>query len=141
MDNISSKWATNESLLQSYRLIFITMQSVFVATGFFIYQSIYPFVALLIVSLIIIWFIWFPIVRSRHLVADYFKYCLRLSDNELIELKKVCNTEHEYVSDHIIRGKANVILKCKSPWRLTRIKLDLILPILFSTLWISMLFM
>jgi len=135
MKDIVTKWSTNETLLQSYRSIFITTQSIFLAIGVFTTNNINMFLPICIISLITIWIIWFPVVKSRHLAVDFFKYSLELTEKEIAELLEFCKNEKLYISNKEIRKKANSILGCDKSWRLTRIKIDLVIPILFTVIW------
>lgn len=136
MKDVTSKWSTNETLLQSYRSIFITTQSIFLGIGVFTTNNLKMFLPIGIISLITIWLIWFPVVKSRQLAVDYFKYSLELSEEELEKLVEMCKNEKFYIQNKEIRKRANSILKCDKHWRTTRIKIDLIIPILFTITWI-----
>lgn len=135
MKEIATKWSVNESLLQSYRSIFISAESFLLAVAVFsIEESTLFFYISSGIAVLIIWVLWFPIVRSRHLIVDYYKYALELSDKKR---EKLCS-EREFVQkgDHYLETKRR--LGIKSHWRLTRIKMDLLLPILFSIFWFSL---
>ena len=136
MKNIATKWSINESLLQSYRSIFISSQSFLIAAGaiFFDKSNLLLFI-LSGIGILIIWYIWFPVVVIRHRISDYYKYILDLPEEKI---NKLC-TATDYAINKEARRKANKIFNLKQgEWRLTRIKVDILIPILFTIIWICM---
>jgi hypothetical protein len=85
------------------------------------------------IGFLVIWFIWFPVVRSRHRIVDYHKYSASLSP-ELVG--QLCS-EHDYVHDSALRANANRLLGVAKNWRETRLKMDVALPVLFSAIWLA----
>lgn len=83
---------------------------------------------------IIIWYLWFSVVTARHRVIDYYKFQL----DESIACKFTSCAEDEYVKNK--DGKRNAINHAirKRNWRATRIKIDLLLPIMFSIIWLAL---
>lgn len=132
--NHLERWTVNESLLQSYRSIFISSQSFLLTAGavFSGKQPEYLTYATVTLGLIMIWLIWFPVVRARLKIVDYHKYASALRPRAL---REICS-EHEYVQNASKRKHANQILGIANNWRATRIKMDVMLPILFTALWI-----
>lgn len=129
------RWAINESLLQAYRSTFISSQSFLLAVGAIYTGKSHSLVYITAaVGFSVIWFIWFPVVRARHRIVDYYKYSAGLNAEEI---SLVC-TEHEYVHVGARRASANAIFKIKTNWRRTRLKLDMGMPILFSIVWLGM---
>ncbi len=103
-----------------------------------------------VISIIQIWYIWFRIIRVRTLVVDFYKYKMPefcdnhgdlLIDSEYIEKLE----ESTYIKNKEVRKKTNVsmgkILNKDGEefhnFRFTRIKLDIIIPILFTIIWIA----
>jgi hypothetical protein len=120
------RWSINESLLQSYRSIFISSQSFLLAVGAIVSgKSDVVLYATAAISLIMIWAIWFPVVRSRHLIVDYYKF----------GMMDFCG-EDDYVNKSDVRNNANKQFKIETNWRKTRKKLDLYTPILVSLVWV-----
>jgi hypothetical protein len=138
MEDFENTWSTNESLLQSYRTIFISSQSFLLAVGAitttgknsFLLQLFWSAIAI-IGLIMIIWF-WMPIVRARGRIVDYYKFGRKLAEEQRM---KLC-TETEYVNNKEARRIANELLGLKTNLRTTRKKVDLWLPILFSCVWI-----
>jgi hypothetical protein len=129
------KWAINESLLQAYRSTFISSQSFFLAVGAITLNSNAVLVYLTAaVGMFVIWFVWFPVVRARHRIVDYYKFSSDLSEAERPNL---CS-EDEYVQNLAKRTRANELFKLKTNWRRTRIKLDIGMPVLFTIVWMAL---
>ena len=129
------KWSVNESLLQSYRQIFINTQSIMLATGAVILgKSDVLMWVLVTMGLVTIWYIWFPVVRARHLIVDYYKY-LSMNNGHSSDVIKKCS-EHDYVNIKKKRVALNKELGITGNFRLTRLKIDIVLPVLYSIVWI-----
>jgi|WetSurSiteA1Bulk_404760.scaffolds.fasta_scaffold00006_17 hypothetical protein len=135
------KWSINETLLQAYRSIFISSQSFLLAVGAIVSdKSLVVLCVTAVISLVMIWYIWFPVVKSRHRIVDYYKYGLELDDTQWSELCEFC-TENQYVKDDNLYSQANVLLHINiddGEWRSTRTKIDLYMPILFSIVWAAL---
>ncbi|MBA7645545.1 MAG: hypothetical protein GH143_01355 [Calditrichaeota bacterium] len=134
---VAAKWSTNETLLQSYRSIFISSQSFLLAVGVLSFdRSNWLLIILAEISVFMIWYIWFPVVKTRHRFVDYHKYALELSEEEQ---SKLCEVK-KYVEDKEERKQANIILKlCNGQWRLTRKKVDILIPCFFICIWVCLL--
>ena len=138
MDHLYNRWNTNETLLQSYRTIFISSQSFLIAVGAVLLAEqtcIWLFSLITALALFMIWGLWFQIVRTRHKVVDYYKF--QLGGEEAKKEFDGCS-ESDYITKKKQRKKINAALKKKN-WRLTRIKVDFILPCLFSLIWLALL--
>ena len=130
------KYQTNEDLLQSYRSIFISSESFLLAVGaIFLEKNLIMLLITVVIGLVMIWFLWFPIVRARHLIVDYYKYQAKLT----LSSKNICSVD-EYVDkkNRELRKQTNKMLGINTNWRKTRKKIDLYLPILFSIVWVSL---
>lgn len=132
----TSKWAANESLLQSYRVILISSQSFLLAAGAFLSNKnhFYVFVLSAVLGILAIWCIWYPIVVIRHRIVDYNKYASKIDAEKFIKLLDKCDDD-VYATDPKKREETNLIFNIDTNWRKTRIKLDRYLPILFTILW------
>ena len=134
MDTLD-KWAVNESLLQAYRGTFISSQSFLLAVGAIVSgksPSLLYFTGA--VGLLVIWYIWFPVVRARHRIVDYYKYSAALNATDLLTL---CS-EDDYVKLSDRRAEANALFKLETNWRITRRKMDIGMPVLFSVVWLAL---
>lgn len=129
------RWSANEALLQSYRSIFISSQS-FLLTAGAVLTGKSPTLLFVVAgaALVMIWLVWFPVVRAPLRIVDYHKYAAALASEALANL---CS-EHQYVHDPSSRIKANALLGIATNWRATRVKMDILLPILFSALWVAL---
>lgn len=128
----TDRWSINESLLQSYRSLFISSQSFLLAVGAIVAgKSTAVVLAVAVLSLLMIWSIWFPVVRARHRIVDYYKYGTSLPESKRAEL---CS-EKQYVHDPELRKKANEAFGIETNWRPTRVKLDLLTPVMFTAIW------
>jgi len=127
--NHENRWSVNESLLQSYRSIFLSSQSFFLAIGVLLAQwNILLFIASFIVAQYVIWKVWKEVVYSRALIVDFHKY---QTDQDV---DPGC-TEKQYVEDPQLREKANRVFNLDTNDRDTRIKMDTYLPNIYSGLW------
>jgi hypothetical protein len=126
------RWSVNESLLQSYRSIFMTSQSFLLAVGAIVSgKDLVVFLSLFVVGVLTIWGVWFPVVRARHRIVDYYKYAAGL---DAAQRAALC-TEKQYVHDAAVRRQTNAMFGIETNWRPTRIKMDLLMPVLFSFVW------
>jgi len=127
----NERWGTNESLLQSYRIIFISSQSFLIAFGAILFDSNTPLwllITIVALTFVVIWGLWLPVVRARGLIVDFYKFNIYVNHP---------GRESDYVHDKKFRDKVNkeVKLPLHSNWRQTRIKMDILLPIYFTILW------
>ena len=130
MDHGNS-WRVNESLLQSYRSIFISSQSFLLGVGAYIakWEPLF-FLAIFAIAQYIIWFVWKEVVRSRSYIVDFHKF-------QVTKPLPFNVSESEYVHDSTLRDKANQEFGIKSNIRKTRQKMDVILPNLYSVIWLG----
>lgn len=137
MDNMETRWSVNESLLQSYRSIFISSQSFLIAVGAILLDAKTPVWLLALIAglaLLMIWYLWFRVVVSRHRAVDYYKFQI---DKKTPENFFNCCTEREYISNSLKRTSINCALQKKN-WRPTRIKVDFLLPLIFTSIWLAL---
>lgn len=147
---MSNKWSTYEADVQSYRSSMIASQSFLLAASMFSVDRIVLGCACVGIALFQLWFIWFRVIRVRTIISDFHKFDLESNFTEcgekITEKTGQCEKlldEDTYVKNKEIRKKVNEALaesekkpKLKHNMRKTRIKIDLILPISFTILWI-----
>ncbi len=134
--NADGKWAVNEMLLQGYRASFISSQAFLIAASSIAgLKSALVAFAIALLGMVIVWFIWYPVVRTRHLIVDYYKY----SESMLPERKVELCSEVEYVHCGEKRSAANRLFEISTNWRATRLKMDIALPIIFTAIWVLLL--
>ena len=149
-----SQWSVYDDMIQSYRSNMISSQSLLLAVAALFFSASTPesntmTIVVCIIGLINQWFIWHRVIRARSFVADFHKhnakYELSLNINEDGEILKEGDTpltEHTYTTNRSVRKKANKWvaeksnqIKFKRNYRTTRVKLDIILPIMFTIIW------
>jgi hypothetical protein len=125
--SISDHWTTNESLLQSYRSIFIASQSLFISGAAL---TVNTWINLIIVGTAIfhLW-IGYTIVNTRTKIVDFYKY----------DLSRFITNIDDYIHDKDKRLNANRSAGIKTNWRKTRIKIDIYIPLSFLIIWLSFL--
>lgn len=150
---MSNKWNIYEANVQSYRSNMIASQSFLLAVGLFSINKVILCYACVAIALFQLWYIWFRVIRVRTIISDYHKFDLKSKFDEYGQaFTKNANQnkkpldEDTYVKNKKIRKKVNTTLaelenkpKLKHNMRQTRIKIDLILPISFTVLWIIIL--
>jgi hypothetical protein len=122
-------YSMNETLLQYYRTIFISSESFLLTVGAIVVdKSLIVFLLIAGISIYMIWDIWYEVVGFRHLIVDYYKYH--------IGSKYLC-TEDQYVDyDEQYRDALNNANQPSfTTWRETRIKMDRLIPTLFTIVW------
>lgn len=132
MTDLKMQWEMNEKLLQQYRLISILSQSVNVLIGAVLLTaeiSKWGYVFITVVFLFITWGIWFPVLRSRALLVDYYKY-------QVLQNKPAACSAKEYIHDRSKRKEFNLHYDVSKNFRVTRMQLDRILPGIYSLVWL-----
>ncbi len=145
---MSDRWSTYDSNVQSYRSNMIASQSFLLAVATFSIEKTLLGCTCVAIAIFQLWFIWFRVIRTRTIISDFHKFNLDTRFNncgdEISDNAKYCGKpleEDTYVKNRVIRKKVNLVLekinpKLKHNMRTTRVKLDLILPISFTLLWI-----
>lgn len=137
--DLENAWATNEGLLQGYRSTFIGSQSFLLAIGVLLLDEklqLWMMFVMALISIFIIVYIWYFVVRARALIVDYYKIQL---DNDFSKLPDYCENEHIYIHNKKCRKAMNKAAGLRTNWRLTRIKVDMLLPIIFLFIWVGLL--
>lgn len=142
-------WSNNEVLIQSYRSCFISSQSLLIAAGsMFFEKSPTIFSVICGVALFQMWYIWFRVIRARTITNDFYKHDLNIYVDETgkalsSSADKKPLTEALYRRNYRIRKEANRTIaeitknpKLKRNFRLTRIKVDILMPVSFTLIWI-----
>lgn len=125
----TDRWSINESLLQSYRAIFISSQSLFISAAALTTDS-WIHLAVIGIALFQL-YIGFTVVGSRALIVDYHKYGI---------LSRFPNvTERDYVHNLALRKEINSIVGISKNLRQTRFKIDILIPASFLIIWICFL--
>ena len=141
----SIKWQVYEEGVQSYRSSMISSQSFLMAIGAVLTDK--PFLELLCfgVAMLQLWYIWNRVIISREIIVDYYKFNIGELFDDLgnkIELGGEGHNknieEKQYVQLKTIREKINLSLfgDKHGNIRATRKKIDIIMPVTFTFLWI-----
>ena len=154
MEDHSSQWSVYDSMIQSYRSNSLASQSLMLAVGAVLYNQrfLLLFIAFL-VAMFQMWYIWFRVIRVRSIISDFHKYAFKYNFTSFINKKGDLEekpadpiTEKIYLKDRKARKKANRNLaekqndpRLKYNFRMTRVKLDILLPLSFTFLWIILL--
>ncbi len=145
---MSDRWSTYDSNVQAYRSNMIASQSFLLAVATLSMDKTILGCVCVIIAIFQLWFIWFRVIRTRTIISYFHKFDLNTRFNNcgvtIFDNDQSCKKpleEDTYVKDKTIRKKVNKELgkenpKLKHNMRLTRIKLDLVLPITFTILWI-----
>jgi len=149
-------WETYDTNVQAYRGNFFSTQSILLAVVAFILEKhniLTIFIS--IIGLFQMWYIWFRVISTRIRIVDYHKYGMnKIFDNEgnfspSNVHSKICLREDVYANEGKIRHKVNK--KMSKLWgrktnhgqklkfrnfRMTRVKLDIIIPISITAIWL-----
>jgi hypothetical protein len=146
-ESAGTKRAVYEANVQQYRVLSATVQSFLVTIGsiFYTQEGVPNFLMILTATLglLHIRFIWFDVVRARHLVIDYYKF-QHYQNLTVIQTKELNDKypEARYIHDVEARREVNKMY-FKRPdlklWRETRKKLDIVVPTGYALIWLSLL--
>lgn len=150
MQNNDLQWSVYDGLLQSYRSHALASQSLLLAVGALLYSEYVLLVLTFVIAMIQVWFIWFRVIRARAIITDFHKFNTMYGFSSFInrdtgeEEENTARplTEEVYLKNRAVRKRANEVLanrekqpKLKRNYRLTRIKIDILLPITNTILW------
>ncbi len=146
-------WSTYESNLQSYRSNMLASQSFLLAVaGLFFGKSNCLGLLCAFIALFQLWYVWYRVIRARTRIVDFYKYGLDQKYNcmgGLLKPGEKTLDESTYCTNWAVRKIVNdseftkyngVKRFMRQNWRLTRIKLDIIMPVLFTVLWVAYVF-
>ena len=145
-----SEWSLYDSNVQTYRSNMIASQSLLLAVAAIFYgKNNILVITVCLIGLFIQWYIWYRVISRRAIISDYHKFnfqhemSLKINDEGGFWKEGDRHlSEQTYVANRGVRKKVNTWLadetgnpKYKHNMRITRFKLDVIIPILFSVLW------
>lgn len=97
---------------------------------------IWAMISLACISLLMIWYVWFRVIRARHLAVDYHKYIHQYIQTTGGVPEDICS-EPEYIKPFsACREKTSRQLGIDKNIRLTRFKIDVVLPVAYSAVWL-----
>lgn len=131
--NRAVKWEVNESLLQSYRGVFIASQTLFISAVELTKEN--PLLNFVIIAIAIFQLcIGFTVVRARSKVVDFYKF--NLSIYYPLSVYRDIDKEDVYVVNAKVRLKTNKNIPAESNQRQTRKKIDYWIPSSFLLIWV-----
>ena len=150
--NSNEKWSTYEANVQAYRSNFLSSQSILLAVGAISLGKIFYLTLMIsIIGLFHMWVIWFRVIIIRTRIVDYHKFGFKkLFDNE----GNLSNQNYNYLQEIIYSNNWKVRFKVNKNYsniwerkpkkftnlRTTRIKLDLLIPITLTLIWLMFIF-
>jgi hypothetical protein len=145
------QWGVYEANVQMYRSNFLSSQSILLAVGAIILNrgmDLCLFLFVVSTAMVQIWYIWYRVIKHRIFVVDFHKFNMgKIFTDEGCFLLPPSNNylkEKTYAArSPKIRGRVNrkmaVLLGLEkfSNWRKTRCKLDILLPVFITLVWLS----
>jgi hypothetical protein len=152
----TDQWTTYEGNVQAYRGLALSAQGLFLAVGAILLgtESLVPLVAVLCLSMLATWWVFFPVIFARTAIVDFHKFHLGRrfdrSGNPATAATTDFLREKEYarVTDRDLRRKVydalteeerrepGVAAPAFRTMRQTRLKLDLVMPAMFTVTWV-----
>jgi hypothetical protein len=138
-NELLSHWQIQESLLQSYRGVFLTSQSIVFAVASILATSVSPnkpvFILLTTLGLVLLYY-WYQLANARGLDVSYFQMMLMKAErNEKLEsILTNFKTWQKLNADDKIR----ILNEFGLSQSRTRITMEIYLPALFLILWIAL---
>lgn len=139
----TAQWTVYEANVQAYRGLSISSQSILLAVGAILLDRGQPGYVMAILAALAVgltWLVWSRVILARVRIADFHKFRLDLKFEdggaEVPVGKKPSNplNESTYVKKRSIRRKIYKALNYKT-MRLSRVKLDVVVPAVFSLIW------
>jgi hypothetical protein len=146
-DNKANAWSVNEALLQSYRSLSYTVQSILLAVGALILENKNPAVFAVIATISIIQLLLFArVICVRRIIVDFYKNSLydKYDENGDHIDKTRSSKENFYLEDKEKRNEINNDKKLSNSrdfFRSTRAKLDFGVPLVFLIIWGALAFL
>jgi hypothetical protein len=146
-----NQWTTYEANVQSYRSLSMSAQSVYLAVGAILLgaEIKIPFYAVLGFAMVTTWYIFFPLIFARTAIVDFYKFDLGSlfdADGHLRALSGKESRLSERAYANVLKGrhlrkKVYAALEIPGPkpfrtLRETRVKLDVIVPITMTLVWL-----
>lgn len=141
-----AKWVASDSTVQAYRSNFLASQSFLLAVGAILLGKSALLVFLVAgLALLSIWYIWFRVITIRKRVADYYQFGIgdrfNITSTQYIKDKEKRRDVYNAITDswdrseHLPNGTTKKE-KFKTN-RLTRLKLDIFIPIIMTLVWVG----
>ncbi len=145
-----STWSVYEAGVQAYRSLVLSAQAIYLAVGALLLQDDQtgPLIGMFVVAMVTSWYIGFPVIFARTAIVDFHKHALgstfdargdRVPEGEQPE---AWLQERAYARTTAwgLRRRVYAGMRIEHPGfrtlRLTRLKLDVLLPGLMTGVWV-----
>lgn len=144
--NNETKWAACDSTVQAYRSNFLASQSFLLGVGALLLGKS-TFLVFLVagLALISIWYIWYRVITVRKRIADYYEFDIgdrfSITTTQYIKDRKMRKDIYKAITEswdrfiYLRNGKTKKEKFMTN--RLTRLKMDIIIPTIMTIVWVS----
>jgi hypothetical protein len=148
-----SAWSVYEANVQAYRGLSLSTQSLFLTAGAVLLADglAVPFLAIMTMSIIATWYVWFPVIFARTAIVDYYKFHLAsLFDSAgnavgpgTPEDDRLREKDYARTTNRALRRRVHASLQDEGAGdtqrfrtlRATRRKIDVVIPALLTVVW------
>jgi len=148
-DYKAEAWSIYENNVQSYRGLAVSAQSIYLAIGAILVtvDSLIPLTIVFVAAMITTWYIFFPAIFSRCAIVDYHKFRLpdtftkdgewrsEKSGDDRLDEKDYARTTNFSLRQRVYKNLSRDSYRFRT-LRTTRLKLDVLLPAVFSATWL-----
>jgi hypothetical protein len=135
MSNLYALWSIQESLLQNYRMIFITAEAIFLSFAATVTASPLPWLALVIaIPGIVLLLMWMSITRARAQHVSFVQDMIRAAEKGNLPSQPL--TQFKAIQD---RAEGVAIADVSLRSHRTRRQLEIWLPQVFALTWLLLL--
>lgn len=149
----TEQWSVYESNVQAYRGLAMSAQSLFLAVGAILLDETLPLIAVMVLAMTATWWVFFPVIFARTAIVDFHKFDLGRRFDRAGHVREdpaapgLREVEYAKVTNRALRGRVyaevtrgnRVRYGADAPafrtLRQTRLKLDLVMPCLFTAAW------
>lgn len=140
------RWQVYEANVQAYRSQALTTQSILLAVGAILLRSFgLSFFAVLVIAMLSTWWVFFPVIFARSAIVDYHK--VHMSRKVAADGQRATSATQDFLAEKEYARLFNVKLRKVvyasmavelggKTHRLTRLKLDVFLPLMLSSVWV-----
>ena len=153
LDDVSV-WSVYEANVQAYRGLSLSTQSLFLTAGAVLLADglTVPFIAVMAMSLVATWYVWFPVIFARTAIVDFYKYDLGsqfdstgdrvgpgTGANDRLREGAYAHTANHALRRRVYAGKPRGDADDARPFktlRTTRRKIDVVIPTMLTVVWL-----
>lgn len=145
-----SQWSVYEGNVQAYRGLALSAQAIYLAVGALLLPGgqLAPFLAVFALAMVTSWYVWAPAIFARTAIVDFHKF--RLGElferdgtlatgqvpTEPLRAREYARTTGWTLRRRVYAGMRESGFPGFRTLRLTRFKIDLVLPSLFTIVWL-----